>query len=180
VLRAWALLGLSALVTGLLLVRAVRTAPCAAALHELPEPAGWRAWPVLGGLAGYTVVDLDPPHQSGCTSWRPQGLGDARLAGPHVCAERGVRLQSWFERWDSYRRVPAELAVRRDPKGDSFVVAGQMDRHESQPHGEEVFVVAFRPVSEGALGFLLRVALLPGLGFLGLAASARRLRSLRH
>src|SRR5689334_950355 len=78
---------------------------CNVALVHVDEPPDARAWPRLEGLAGYEVVDLAPIHDQNCgTSPRPVGLGKPRLAGRGVCPERGLPLEGWFDRYDSYRR----------------------------------------------------------------------------
>ena len=53
--------------------------------QPIPNKSRWQGWPVLPELAGYTVVDLEPYPDSGCTSSRPHPTGDARLSGL-VCA----------------------------------------------------------------------------------------------
>ena len=156
--RRFLLLVIALVTAGWLSKHAVWAARCDAELEVVSEPSGWHSWPRTSGLAGYEVTDLEPIHYwaDGCTSPRPHGLGKPRLGGRSVCPERGAPLDSWFARWDFYRRSPEELAVYTQPGGDVFVVTGQLDRPVS-PQGEEYFVVAFRPDGDGIVELVLRV-----------------------
>ena len=166
-----------AIVFVLRVVRSVRDRHCDVALPELDEPAGWRDWPVLPNRGGYTVVDLEPPADSshGWTSRRPQALGKATLTAPGLCPERGASLDGWFTLYDSYRRSEGELAVRRAPGRDVWVVAGQVDR-DTQPQGEERFVVAFQRARDSRCESVVRFLdppLLAALALLGVVLGLR-------
>jgi hypothetical protein len=136
--------------------RALAASRCPLSLAEEAEPPGWRAWPLLPGLSGYQVRDLDPDIDFGWTSWRPRGLNDARLFGNGVCAERGVSLSRWFSISTAYMRSEDELSLRRAPTSQVIVVAGQMEAASSDP-GPLTFVAAFTPDRDGPFRFLLRV-----------------------
>lgn len=143
-------------------------------MDEAAEPAGWRTWPLLPGLAGYEVRDLDPYLDLGLTSWRPHDLRDARLFGNGVCAERGLSLKSWFQSpiGAAYMRNESELTLRRAPRRDVMVVAGQMEARSSDP-GPLTFVAAFALDRDGPFGYFLRV-LAPPLGVFALFAHVAR------
>ena len=153
-----------ALAAGLPVVvsRALAASRCRLRLDEAAEPVGWRAWPLLPGLAGYEVRDLDPYVDLGLTSWRPHALGDARLFGNGVCVERGVSLESWFESslGAAYMRNERELTLRRAANNELVVVAGQIEAASSDP-GPLTFVAAFAPHRDGPFRFFLRVFTAP-------------------
>ena len=154
--------------------RSLAASRCPLSMDEAAEPAGWRAWPLLPGLAGYEVRDLDPYLDLGITSWRPHALGDARLFGNGVCAERGLSLKSWFRSpiGAAYMRNERELTLRRAPQAEIVVVGGQMNA-ESSDSGPLTFVAAFAPDRDGPLRFFLRV-LAPPLGAFALFAHVAR------
>jgi hypothetical protein len=175
-LAGWACLAAVLIAIALLLSSSARVVRCDAALGELPEPSGWRSWPVVPGLAGYTVVDLEPYRYPGYTSWRPHGLTKPRLTGRGVCPERGASLDSWFGLYDSYRRLPEELRVRRSPTSDVLAVTGQVDLYMDHPLGDETFVVAFRPIRDAWLTRALPLAPQLLLAVLSLLATLVGLR----
>ncbi len=146
----------------LVVSHALAASRCRRSLDEADEPVGWRAWPLLPGLTGYQVRDLDPYLDLGLTSGRPHALRDARLFGNGVCAERGLSLKSWFLSpiGAAYMRNERELTLRRAPKGALVVVAGQMEAASSDA-GPLTFVAAFTPGRDGLMHFLLRVLTLP-------------------
>ena len=149
---------------------ALAASHCRLSLDEAAEPAGWRAWPLLPGLAGFQVRDLDPYVDLGMTSWRPHGLRDARLFGNGVCAERGLSLTSWFQSpiGAAYVRSERELTLRRAATSELVVVAGQMEAGSTDP-GPLTFVAAFVPGRDGPFRFFLRV-LAPPLVAIALVA----------
>lgn len=142
--------------------RSLAASRCRSSLAEVAEPAGWRTWPRLSGLAGYQVRDLDPYLDLGWTSPRPHALGDARLFGNGVCAERGLSLSSWFQSpiGADYMRNESELTLRRAPTSEVIVVAGQMEAQSSDP-GPLTLVAAFVHERDGAFRFFLGVVALP-------------------
>jgi hypothetical protein len=148
--------------------RAWTAARCPLSLAEVAEPPGWRTWPLVSGLAGYQVRDLDPYFDLGWTSPRPHALGDARLFGNGVCAERGLSLSSWFLSpiGADYMRNEGELTLRRAPNSQVVVVAGQMEAGSANA-GPLTFIAAFVPDRDGPFGFFLRV-LAPPLAVLAL------------
>lgn len=145
---------------------------------EQPIPARslWQSWPVLSGLAGYSVVDLDPPWDPGLTSWRPHAMRDARLAGHGVCAERGASVQSWFGQY--FTATSGDdwtIRLRQEPKSGLIVVTGEPTR----PGAERVElepIVAFRVERDGAVYLLARVLGVPALAVALLTGWLWRLR----
>lgn len=165
------------------LVASVRYAPWAARCRvsmveqELPEASAWRRWPVLPDLAGYEVVDLAPYRDPGCTSSRPHPMGDARLAGLGVCAERGASLQSWMGQYfvatsgDDWT-----LRLREDPRSHTMLVTGERTR-PSEELIEPKPVAAFRVEADGPALLALRVAAWPLASLVGLFVWWRRRRT---
>ena len=153
---------------------ALTASRCRLSLVEVAEPPGWRAWPLLSGLSGYQVRDLEPYVDLGWASWRPHALGDARLFGNGVCAERGLSLSSWFHSsiGAAYMRNERELTLRRAPNRQVVVVAGQMEAASSDP-GPLTFVTAFAPDRDGPFLFFLRVVA-PPLVWMALLAHVAR------
>jgi hypothetical protein len=140
-------------------------ARCTSAMVEQPMPVRslWQSWPVLPGLAGYSVVDLDAPWDPGMTSWRPHAMRDARLAGHGVCAERGASVQSWFGQYFTATSGDDwKIRLRREPERGVIVVTGEptrpgAERIEPQP------IVAFRVERDGFLYLLARILGVPAL-----------------
>ncbi len=117
---------------------------CGGALVEVPEPkSAWRTLPVVGN-EGSSENTLGPFRVHGSTvryKTYPAGIGDARLGDPKLCFDGTVSLARWFDGFDgqpSYMRSIGELALRRDPKTDTFVVSGT-----GYPR-TDMFVTAFR------------------------------------
>jgi hypothetical protein len=95
----------------------------------MPARSLWQSWPVLPGLAGYSVIDLDPYWDPGLTSSRPHAMSDARLAGHGVCAERGASVQSWFGQY--FTATSGDdwtIRLRQEPKSGLVVVTGEPTR----------------------------------------------------
>jgi hypothetical protein len=134
-------------------------ARCTKAMVSEPLPAvpTWRSWPVLPGLAGYEVVDLEPYRDSGLTSWRPHAMGDARLAGQGVCAERAASLDSWFgQTFTATTGDDWTIRLRAQPRGNRLIVTGERTR----PDGENIEpkpILAFHVEDDGIPQLLLRV-----------------------
>jgi hypothetical protein len=155
-----------------------RALECTVALVPVDEPSDARAWPRLDGLGGYRVVDLAPIHDTSClysTSPRPMPMGKPRLVTDGVCPERGLPVEAWFDRWDSYRRSAEELAIAKSPTNDVLAVFGQMDR-TTRPADNEHFVAAFRRVRDSGPYHTLRAVWMPILAAVALGASVTRLR----
>lgn len=143
--------------------------------EPLPEPERWRSWPLLPGQAGYEVVDLDPYRDSGLTSWRPHAMGDARLAGHGVCAERGASVQSWFgEFFTATSGNDWAIRLRQEPESGVVLVTAELQRQE--PHTEPEPprpIVAFRVERDGPFLLFWRVVV-PPLAVLALLLAAAR------
>lgn len=141
----------------------VWAAHCRIAMVEQAMPARleWQSWRLLSGLAGFEVVDLETYRDWGLTSWRPHAMGDARLVGHGVCAERGASVQSWFGQY--FTATTGDdwtIRVREEPKGGVFLVTGERTR----PGAELVEpspIVAFRVERDGLAHLLMRVLGLP-------------------
>jgi hypothetical protein len=136
-----------------------RAAGCPSAMTEQPMPVAsqWKRWPLLPGLGGYEVVDLDPPRDGGLTSWRPHATNDARLTGHGVCPERGASLQAWFGQFfvatsgDDWT-----IRFREDPETEVVVVTAErrvrdIEAIEPRP------LVAFRVERDGTASLFARV-----------------------
>jgi hypothetical protein len=129
----------------------------------MPARSIWQSWPVLPGLAGYSVVDLDPYRDPGLTSWRPHAMGDARLAGHGVCAERGASVQSWFGQYfTATSGNDWTIRLRQEPKSGLVVATVEptrlgAERVEPQP------IVAFRVERDGPVYLVARILALPAL-----------------
>jgi hypothetical protein len=152
-------------------------AGCRTAMIEqpLPEPARWRTWPLLPGLAGYEVIDLEPYRDWGLTSPRPEPMGDARLAGRGVCAERGASLESWFGQY--FTAVTGDdwtIRLRQEPGTGIVLVTGERRAASEDPIPPQP-IVAFRVERDDPLRFIGRVVL-PPLVILGLLVGAWRRR----
>jgi hypothetical protein len=132
-------------------------------MNEQDWPAGssWRTWPILPGMAGYDVVDLDPPVDLGLTSPRPHAMVDAHLVGHGVCAERGASVQPWFGQF--FTATSGDdwtIRFREQPGTKLVVVTGERTRPEADPVPPRP-IVAFRIERDGAWRLLLRVAVPP-------------------
>lgn len=140
-------------------------ARCTTAMVEQPMPdaSSWQSWPVLSGLAGYVVVDLDPYDDPGLTSGRPHAMGDARLAGHGVCAERGASVQSWFGQY--FTATSGDdwtIRFRQEPQSGLVLVTGERTRPSSEPEAPTP-IVAFLIEHDGALTLFARLAGAPAL-----------------
>lgn len=138
-------------------------ARCTSAMVEQPMPARWlcQSWPVLPGLAGYSVIDLDPYGDPGLISWRPHAMGDARLAGHGVCAERGASVQSWFGQY--FTATSGDdwtIRLRQEPTSGLVVVAGEPTRPGAERIEPEP-IVAFRVERDGVLSLLRESSVYP-------------------
>ena len=180
-MRRWARLGL---LMGLMLAllasfrHAFWAASCRVGMVEQPIPDAerWQGWPVLPEMAGYTVVDLEPYPDSGCTSPRPHPTGDARLAGFGVCAERGVSLQSWLGQ--DFIPISGDdwtLRVREEPQTHTLLVTGERTR-PGEERVEPRPIVAFRREADGLLLLTARVVAWPLASLFALVAWWRALR----
>ena len=174
----WGLLTILVLAFAACIRHARWAASCRVGMVEQPIPnkSRWQGWPVLPGLAGYTVVDLEPYADSGCTSSRPHPTGDARLAGFGVCAERGVSLQSWL----GQDFIPTSgddwtLRVREEPQTHTLLVTGERTR-PGEERIEPRPIVAFRRAADGLLLLTSRVVAWPIASLLSLVAWWRAFR----
>ena len=144
--------------------------------QPIPNKSRWQGWPVLPELAGYTVVDLEPYPDSGCTSSRPHPTGDARLSGFGVCAERGVSVQRWL----GQDFIPTSgddwtLRVREEPQTHTLLVTGERTR-PSEERIEPRPIVAFRREADGLLLLTARIVAWPLASLVALVAWWRALR----
>lgn len=168
----WAVLLLLLLTLAGSVRHAVWAAGCRVGMVEqpIPEPTDWQAWPILSGLAGYSVVDLSPYRDLGWTSPRPHPSGDARLVGIGVCAERGVSVQSWLGQ--DFIPVSGDdwtLRLREEPRTGTVLVTGERTR----PGEEQIEprpIVAFRREPDGSMWLVTRVIAWPLATLIGLAA----------
>jgi len=129
--------------------------------QPVPDRSRWQTWPALPDLAGYEVVDLNPRHDLGLTSWRPHAMTEARLAGHGVCSERGASVQAWFGQY--FTAVSGDdwtIRLRQAPNDGVVVVTGERTR----PGDESIEpkpIVAFRVERDGLVERLVRVCALP-------------------
>jgi hypothetical protein len=148
--------------------------------QALPQDRSWRKWPVLPDLSGYDVVDLAPYGDLGWTSPRPHPMGDARLAGHGVCAERGVSVQSWMGQ-DFVARTGDDwtLRLRVEPESRTILVTGER-RRPSEEQIEPKPIVAFRLEADGPALLAARIAAWPCMSLLALVLWWRRWRTVRR
>jgi hypothetical protein len=132
-----ALVALALLVAAFGTVLGAVLVPCHGELRALPEPASWRAWPVVPD-GGY-VVDGKLAHP------RRPFYAEIHASAPDVCTDGILSLDQWLIGRDAndlsamYHR-PNQLSLRSDPGGSGvFVVAGKGDGAT-----ESTFVAAFR------------------------------------
>jgi hypothetical protein len=150
---------------------------CEESLPPVPEPTGWKSWPVAPELGGFGLsywLAL-PKYQ--------RGYNDVSLVELGVCPGDGASLEPWFvgEPGDpsSSQRHPSELRVRHSPDGAVHVVSGRVDGA-----GPEQFVTAFRRHRERRVALLSwRAAACLGIDALAfvvlLAGIVRAVRKLR-
>jgi hypothetical protein len=108
---------------------------CRNDLVEVPEPEGWRAWPILPDLGGYRI-ESEP---GACVGHGLQcGMIETELRNASLCPRGGVSLDGWFD--GNIYQSPSEIALRES--NGTFVAAGHSGM---SPSDEERFVIAFRP-----------------------------------
>jgi hypothetical protein len=114
---------------------------CRDELRRVPEPADWRAWPVLADLGGYGIEG----KRVNCVGHGLQcGLAGTELRNKRLCPRSGVSLDAWFN--GSIYQSKSDIHLRGS-KG-TFVVSGHEAIAEEggtpATPAEERFVVAFR------------------------------------
>lgn len=104
---------------------------CRNDLGTVPEPAGWRSWPILPKLGGFRIKASSDCYGGVCT------LSNTKLGTSDLCPPGGLSLDKWFR--DRERR--SDIALRESH--GIYVAAGEKDRSHG-PVAPEVFLVAFR------------------------------------
>lgn len=108
---------------------------CRSELRALPEPAGWRGFPILDNLGGYHVAGERGPcvgHGIQC------GMRNAELRFEGVCPREGLSLRSWFDENGIYASA-SDIRLRASE--GTFVASSLRGK-------EERYIGAFRPVTE--------------------------------
>ncbi|WP_394847653.1 hypothetical protein LZC95_09340 [Pendulispora brunnea] len=180
-LRRWAMSTcvLAMLLIGVIVIMASRSVVrCHATLEPLPEPDGWRTWPVAPQDGGYGI-------SVAVRTWNSKPIRETtRLDDDEVCPRAGIVLDDTsLDFLTQYERHREEIQIRE--KNGVFVVSG--DGHalveprknadaKAAPPPMENFLAAFRRRADSRFAWTSTASLVVvigiGIALVGILASA--------